>query len=66
MREILFVFLVLSLFIGGFILQVEIGAYDNSGWNFTGAGIARVIFDYSGAFVVLAGIVLFLKGRDKE
>lgn len=66
MKELLFVFLVFSLFVSGFVLQTEIGAYDNTGWNFTGAELAKVFFNYSGAFLIICGVVLLLKrGRDK-
>lgn len=64
MKDVLFVFLIFGLLIGGFILQVEISAYDFSPWNFTGSDMASGFMEWSGAILMLVGAGLIIgKGR---
>lgn len=67
MKDLIFVFLIFSLLVGGFIIQMEIGAYDFSAWNFTGSGIASGFMAWSGVFIMLSGVgLIIIKVREKK
>lgn len=64
MKDILYVFLVLSLIIGGLILQIDIVEIDTSSWNFTGSNFAVGLTEWLGLIFIAVGfIAILLKGK---
>jgi len=60
MKDILYVFLGLSLLIGGLILQLNIPSVDTSSWNFTASGIAVALTEWLGGIVMAVGVLTLL------